>query len=108
MAAASDRSRGRADRGVARPTRPTNVDRRVLDPVRSNQRPGHLSEAEDEIVRERLESDPGRAVRDGESVAEVAVFIATARGMHLNGRRVWTTGFVDERDARAPTEEPAS
>jgi meso-butanediol dehydrogenase/(S,S)-butanediol dehydrogenase/diacetyl reductase len=59
---------------------------------------------EQDIIQERLDRTPGGQFESAASVAEIAVFIATARGMYLNGRRVWTAGFVDERDARAPNQ----
>jgi NAD(P)-dependent dehydrogenase (short-subunit alcohol dehydrogenase family) len=68
---------------------------------------GRLAETtgrdEAEIVAERLAQTPGGQFETAANVAAIAVFIAAARGMHLNGRRVWTSAFVDARDARAPT-----
>ena len=57
---------------------------------------------EDEIIRERLAQTPTGHFESADNVGEIAVYIASARGMFLNGRKVWTAAYVDERDARAP------
>jgi NAD(P)-dependent dehydrogenase (short-subunit alcohol dehydrogenase family) len=57
---------------------------------------------EREIVDERLAQTPSGRFETAANVGEIAVYIASARGMFLNGRKVWTSSFVDQRDARAP------
>lgn len=57
---------------------------------------------EDEIIRERLAQTPTGHFESAANVGDIAVYVASARGMFLNGRKVWTAAYVDERDARAP------
>ena len=62
---------------------------------------GATKAAINHFIRERLAQTPTGHFESAANVGDIAVYIASARGMFLNGRKVWTAAYVDERDARA-------